>query len=545
MSKLIFTLLLSSLMAFMSNSQENSIYVRIKESKLPHEKSLNEILHSLLNQSPGLVQINNKYSISFLTAFDFTEERWLQMHQYTMRKNGSNKSIKNLERIYKVHSNAIEVEEINTIIKQLQATELFDYVSKVSLIPTNPPADIPPTTPDLQPEQTYIGPNPGVNMEYAWSQGLFGSGIRIRDVEYGVNVFHEDLEDQPISIFDEVTVSTSASELYTEHGTAVFGILMANAGTYGITGLVHQAAEGILFPEWTNEHGYDRILAVSEAIDHSEEGDFVIYEMQTGGQNDNYVPAEYNEVIWDLTYAATDLGIIVVAAAGNGNENLDDPYYDDYNARGNSGALIVGAGTSNLDHNKMSFSTYGSRVNIHAWGQNALSSGYGNDYEFGGDYNQRYRLFSGTSSATPIVASCAIALQSYYFNETGEYLTTAELIEILEETGIPQGSGGHIGPLPNMEAAFNYLNSLKINPITGFENLIVYPNPSNSIIYISNNENVNFIAELYNAQGQAVVRKTLANNDNTIDVSNLVSGIYILKLETDNGTISKRISVQN
>src|SRR5690606_13783988 len=124
-----------------------------------------------------------------------------------------------------------------------------------------------------------------------------------------------------------------------------------------------------------------------------------------------------------------------------------------YINRGDSGALIVGGGTPDLSHNKISYSTYGARVNVQGWADNVATSGYGDWQIFGNDMNQQYTMFSGTSSATPIVAGCVAVLQSYYFSLTGEYLSPLEMRSLLVATGIPQGSGGPIGPLPNMEAA--------------------------------------------------------------------------------------------
>jgi hypothetical protein len=71
-------------------------------------------------------------------------------------------------------------------------------------------------------------------------------------------------------------------------------------------------------------------------------------------------------------------------------------------------------------------------------------------------------MFSGTSSATPIVASCVIVLQSYYFSLTGKYLTGKQMRDILVNTGIPQGGSKHIGPLPNMKNALEAIDNLQV-----------------------------------------------------------------------------------
>ena len=145
-----------------------------------------------------------------------------------------------------------------------------------------------------------------------------------------------------------------------------------------------------------------------------------------------------------MTKAATDAGLTIVAAAGNGNNNnvgedLDASANVLYMARGNSGAIIVGAGSPNMAHNKLGFSTYGSRVDVQGWGQSVYTASKGDAVMIGGDFNQRYTNFTGTSAATPtpIVASCAVVLQSYYYSLTGNYISGIQIRSLLKATGIP------------------------------------------------------------------------------------------------------------
>src|SRR5690554_7387640 len=94
-------------------------------------------------------------------------------------------------------------------------------------------------------------------------------------------------------------------------------------------------------------------LPICSAINQSVAGDVILYEMQTGGVNatqtvPNYVPAEYVNSIWDATKAATTAGIHIVAAAGNGDQNLDYSSYTSYINRGDSGALIIEIGRAHV-----------------------------------------------------------------------------------------------------------------------------------------------------------------------------------------------------
>lgn len=420
--------------------------------------------------------------------------------------------------------------------------EEIERVAYCSLLPADavpPPSDIPPTTPSYESAQTYLSANPGVNMQFAWDSGLTGAGIRIRDVEYGFNKNHEEFNDRTGAFLQPgMTIGADVTPAYTEHGTAVFGVVYADKGAYGVSGMAYDAQEMVLFPEW-QQSGYNRVLAVAEAVENSAAGDVMLYEMQTYGVNDAYVPAEYENLVWDLTKVATDEGIIIVAAAGNGNADLDAAAYLPYMNRGDSGAIIVGAGTPDLGHNKISYSTYGNRVNVQGWGSGVRSSGYGDFAQIFGDFNQRYTNFSGTSSATPIVASCAIVLQSYFHAQTGNYLTPVQMREILISTGIAQGSGGHIGPLPNMQAAIGAVTALSSGK-TEASTYVLYPNPASDKIYISGVRSDEATVEIADSLGQIVYSGRA--DEQGISVSGLASGIYLVKVvESGRSSVQKLV----
>jgi len=97
-------------------------------------------------------------------------------------------------------------------------------------------------------------------------------------------------------------------------------------------------------------------------------------------------------------------------------------------------------------------------VNVQAWGQCVAATGYGDMHNAG--YNALYtRVFSGTSSASPIVTA-AVASLSGVARARGLTLSPARMRELLISTGTPQvGNDGHIGPLPNLRAAIGTLES--------------------------------------------------------------------------------------
>ncbi len=125
-----------------------------------------------------------------------------------------------------------------------------------------------------------------------------------------------------------------------------------------------------------------------------------------------------------------------------------------------SGAILVGAGTSDTLHDRLSLSNYGSRVNVQGWGEDVFTLGCLNAcpgccHSHGAWYTG---VFSGTSSATPMVAGAAAVLQSLRVNHDPPLppLSPRDMRQLLVSTGIAQGSatsGQHIGPIPDVGRA--------------------------------------------------------------------------------------------
>jgi subtilisin family serine protease len=341
--------------------------------------------------------------------------------------------------------------------RELAALDTVDYVYLEPLA-VPPPVDLEPPSGDFLAQQSYRSPD-ALDVDFAGSVGATGGDVRLADCEYGWNLAHEDLSEVGAVIEPGQTIAPEVfSWEWDDHGTAVIGITSATANTYGVTGLVPDA-EVQLFPEDTVEQGYRRPAAIASAIAASRPGDVVLLEMQTPGPGGDYGPAELDPTVWDLVKRATDAGIIVVAAAGNGSQDLDSADYDEYRSRGDSGAIIVGAGSS-TSRTRMWFSTYGARVNVHGWGENVVTTGYGDLADYDAVGNQEYTAqFSGTSSASPLVTSAVVVLQSYAKQAFGRVLTPAEIRQILIDTGTPQepSEATHIGPFPDLRAAIESL----------------------------------------------------------------------------------------
>ena len=500
-----------------------------------------------------LIYLNQK---DFLTRkfYNISEKTYKDLEHDAIKISGSNYNIKRLkDYIYLpfYDSELLEYLKFNNI-------QFFPF--KELIVP--PPGDILPATPSYIAQQSYLQPNPGLNVESVWNLGFTGQNVTIHNIEYGFNKNHEEFHAFNCNIAPGMNVNSAATTSFTEHGTATMGVLFGNSGSYGITGIAHGAQQVWLYPEW-QQSGYSRINAITNALNNSNVGDIVVYEMQSYGfngsvSNPRFVPAEYDILVWNLTKALTDAGRIVIAAAGNGYQDLDSSDYQDYMNYGDSGAIIVGGGTANLVHqiyppyvvNGITYSsTYGTRVDIQGWFENVRTTGAIPNSGFtliGNDFNQSYMTFTGTSSATAQVGGVVAVLQSFYNSLTSNWLTSQQIRTILKTTGIPQGGDltKNIGPLPNLLPAKDYVQqNLNTSSFT-INDLIVYPNPSKDIFTISLGNLQPDSIEVYDVMGKLILKKntiSFANFQTSIDLSSVAQGIYFIKISANGQNSVKRI----
>jgi hypothetical protein len=320
------------------------------------------------------------------------------------------------------------------------------------------------STPDFTSLQGYTEANSnGIGVPAARAlPGGRGEYVRIIDVE---TRWTEDHEDLPAPFFYlESNIAGSES-----HGTSVAGVMVGLENGYGVTGIAPLAGIGYA----SHSAGVGVEGAMEASIAQLGPGDVLLLEMHFPGPPSvsctcnqgqcNYVPTEYFSAEFDLIQTATANGIVVVEAAGNGSVNLDDPTYGgrfDRTVR-DSGAIMVGAGSSSA-RTPMCWTNHGQRIDVHGWGENVVTTGGGNLYAGPLGVRDVYsQSFSGTSSASPIVAGAVALLESIAQAETDEPLSPQAVRELLASTGTPQTGdmSRRIGPLPNLVEAVTLIGS--------------------------------------------------------------------------------------
>ena len=377
----------------------------------------------------------------------------------------------------------------------------LDEVENVWLIPKAVPPPLPPDYQDPDDAgnfyQRYLdsATNGGIDARYAWEGGGGrADGIKICDLEYGWNDDHADLPYAPLVTLPP---DTDLPDSWFEHGTAVFGVLGGLDNGWGVTGIANEAMLRFAAVD-TVGASINIAGAITACRSNLSAGDVILIEQQVSGPNrpanpddgdqTGLVPAEWYKATYDAITLAVASGIVVVEAAGNGNQNLDSAVYQTGNgghypfkSENDSGAIIVGAGAPPNGagipvRSRLGFSNYGSTVDLQGWGALVLSTGYGDEYDAEGG-NLNYTRFSGTSSASPIVAASAAIVQANYKLKQGGPGTASQVKALLRNTGTTQQGGENIGPLPNLRAAiediwdFTPLAAPTISPAGGAYNM--------------------------------------------------------------------------
>lgn len=76
-------------------------------------------------------------------------------------------------------------------------------------------------------------------------------------------------------------------------------------------------------------------------------------------------------------------------------------------------------------------------------------------------------------------------------------------------------------------------------------NYIIYPNPSNGVFTINSSRTEDLKIQVFNLLGERVYKKVLEVNTNSINLSNLNSGMYLMSIETPSKTtVTKKIMIE-
>jgi hypothetical protein len=394
----------------------------------------------------------------------------------------------NLSIYYRVEAPERELHEIAQELREDKAVEAA-YVKPPAEPPTinemaPAPVEAPPATPNLTSRQIYLDAAPGgIDAHHAWRiSGGRGAGVRIIDIEGAWRFSHEDLMQNQGGV---VGGSESPDIGWRNHGTAVIGEFGGDANGFGVTGICHEANVSAI----SIFGGMGSAPALRNAANRLRAGDIILIELHRPGprfkfesrpDQRGFIAIEWWPDDFDAILYATRRGILVVEAAGNGAENLDDTIYNipapgfpgawtnPFNrSNRDSGAILVGAGAPppgthgrnhGPDRSRLDFSNFGNAVDAQGWGREVTTCGYG-DLQGGNNEDFWYTdQFAGTSSASPIVVGTLGCLQGIRKASGHAPLTPAAARKALRMSGSPQQdapgrpSGQRIGNRPDLRA---------------------------------------------------------------------------------------------
>jgi hypothetical protein len=375
--------------------------------------------------------------------------------------------------------------------------ERLGQLDSIEAAYVKPPADLPQLlnnmvslaeeppdhTPDFTARQGYLdAASGGIDARYAWTQlGGGGMGVRIIDIEGAWRFDHEDLLQNQGGV---VGGTQSGDIRWRNHGTAVVGEFGGDRTGLGITGICPDANVRAI----SIFGGLGSAGAIRQAADMLTPGDIILIELHRPGPRFNFAERDdqrgYIAIEWwpddfDAIRYATIRGVLVVEAAGNGAENLDDPLYNTrpagfpaswtnpFNrANRDSGAILVGAGapppgTHGMNHgpdrSRLGFSNWGALIDAQGWGREVTTTGYG-DLQGGSNENEWYTdSFGGTSSASPIVVGALSCAQGVLRARGRIPLDPASARQLLRTTGSAQQDAPgrpatqRIGNRPNLQ----------------------------------------------------------------------------------------------
>ncbi|HDR6758920.1 TPA: S8 family serine peptidase [Bacillus cereus] len=450
------------------DSQEERLIIKFKNQiDLPYEDGIEKRIKNgdYDNNLKKLFSENTELTLNRL----FSSVNPIEIEKLSVQsKSVANESANNLLNYYIVQApNNIEIE---LLLKKFETSPLVEeaYIQEKQIL-TPPEIQLPnlsvnPYDDPRFKNQGYLEAAPkGINASHAWSiKGGDGKDTTFVDMEYGWLLNHEDLVNKNIKLMSGQNISQHRA-----HGTSVLGIVSSEDNQIGNIGIVPKANVKVI--SQIRDNGiYNTADAILSAVHNLQAGDILLLEAQASydGYGDKYLPVEVHPDIFDAIRVGADKGIIIIEAGANGSNDLDN--FKDRNGKKilnrnspdfkDSGAIMVGAGSSTVPHKRLWFSNYGSRLDVYGWGENVDTTSANPSQNTTNLYTS---TFSGTSSASPIIAGAATSIQGIAKEHRGSPYTPAELRNILSNPNTGTKSqdpwNDRIGVLPDLKSILDNL----------------------------------------------------------------------------------------
>ena len=310
------------------------------------------------------------------------------------------------------------------------------------------------------------------------------------------------------------------------HGTPVAGIIAAKTNnTIGIAGIAPNVKVMAL-----------RAGTASGYLEEDDVAKAIIYAVQNGCKiiNMSFGDVVFSYLLKEAVEYGYQNGILFVASAGNsGNNTLQYPAsYDE----------TISVGATDIDDNLASFSSFGSKLDLVAPGQDILSTSRDASY---GNYN-------GTSFSAPMVSGVLALLWSHHPQNSAQSIE-AMLLTGCQDLGFPgwdqyygQGLANAFHSFTTFASASAKISSPQTNSGTNLDlvpiiGTAVSPNLERVILSYGMGENPVYLTPFLELN-ENVLNDTLGN----WDASQLSDAIYTLELKvmrSDGTTMVDRVII--
>lgn len=271
-----------------------------------------------------------------------------------------------------------------------------------------------------------------INIESAWSETR-GSGVTVAVIDTGISPVKDLTAARFVKGYDFVNDNVNALD-DNGHGTHVAGtIAQATNNDYGVAGIAYEA--NLMPLKVLDANGGGTVADIAEAIRFAADNNADVINMSLGGLGES-------QVMQDAIAYAHNKGVVIVAAAGNSNQNAAA-----YPARY---PHVIGVSALNATGQKATYSNYGAGVDISAPGgqrspnddgtggilQNTIDPDAGTEV---------FAAFQGTSMAAPHVAGVAALVKASGIEEPDQIREVLlQSARAIDEDALNHFGAGHL-----------------------------------------------------------------------------------------------------
>lgn len=217
--------------------------------------------------------------------------------------------------------------------------------------------------------------------------------------------------------------------------------------------------------------------------------------------------------------------------------NTDGYTWSTYTAYGSNGSIA--AGYSYTSVTAADDWLYSTCVNLNAGTTYSLSFGY---RVRSATYPENIEAKIGTAQSagamtTAIVDLPGIALITYSTSVTNFTVPTTGIYFV----GFHCYSDADMWVAYIDDVVIDIASDIKTTNANTVAEVSVYPNPVKNILNVNNAANSNIA--IYNILGEMIYSKSNCDMHTTIDMANFANGSYVVKITTDNNTITKKINI--